>query len=146
KAIDKDPQRRYPTADAMAEDLRRYLDDEPVLARRTTALERYARWARRHPGVAVLGAVLTAVLVLVTAGSILAARRFARLFHSERKALNLVESKQGEVVASLERAEAAGKEAREAEKLARKAEKQARAAEESGRKLLYTTDLQLVPF
>ena len=50
KAIDKDPDRRYPTADAMAEDLRRYLDDEPVLARRTTALERYARWARRNPG------------------------------------------------------------------------------------------------
>ena len=39
KSIDKDPDRRYPTADAMAEDLRRYLDDEPVLARRTTALE-----------------------------------------------------------------------------------------------------------
>ena len=50
KAIDKDPERRYATADAMAEDLRRFLDDEPVLARRTTALERYARWARHNPG------------------------------------------------------------------------------------------------
>ena len=59
KSIDKDPDRRYPTADAMAEDLRRYLDDEPVLARRTTAVERYARWARHNPGVAVLGGVLT---------------------------------------------------------------------------------------
>ncbi len=146
KAIDKEPDRRYPTADAMAEDLRRYLDDEPVLARRTTPLERYARWARRNPGVAVLGAVLTAVLLLVTAGSILAARRFARLFHSEREALNLVESKQGLIIASLERAEAAGNEARESEKLAREAERVARAAEESGRKLLYATDMQLVPF
>jgi eukaryotic-like serine/threonine-protein kinase len=40
KAIDKSPERRYATADAMAEDLRRFLDDEPVLARRTTAVER----------------------------------------------------------------------------------------------------------
>jgi WD40 repeat protein/tetratricopeptide (TPR) repeat protein len=139
KAIDKDPDRRYATADAMAEDLRRYLDDEPVLARRTTALERYARWARRNPGVAVLGAVLTGVLLLVTAGSILTARRFARLFQSERQALSLVESQQAAVIASLKKAEAAGDEARGAEKLAR-------AAEESGRKLLYTTDMQLVPF
>ena len=50
KAIDKDPKRRYQTAEAMAEDLRRFLDDEPILARRTTAVERYARWARRNPG------------------------------------------------------------------------------------------------
>ena len=55
KAIDKDPDGRYPTADAMAEDLRRFLDDEPILARRTTAFERYSGWARRNPALAVLG-------------------------------------------------------------------------------------------
>lgn len=76
KAIDKDPQRRYATADAMAEDLRRFLNDEPILARRVSLLERYVRWARRHPGVAILGAVLTAVLVAATAASLVAASRF----------------------------------------------------------------------
>jgi tetratricopeptide (TPR) repeat protein len=86
KAIDKDPDRRYPTAEAMAEDLRRYLDDEPVLARRTMALERYARWARHNPGVAVLGAVLTAVLLLVTVGSLIVAGRMSRLAGEEVKA------------------------------------------------------------
>ena len=86
KAIDKDPDRRYPTADAMAEDLRRYLDDEPVLARRTTALERYARWARHNPGVAVLGGVLTAVLLLVTAGSLIVAGSMRRLAGEQAKA------------------------------------------------------------
>src|SRR5262249_31974905 len=49
KAIEKDPGDRYATADAMAEDLRRFLDDEPILARRAGAPERYLRWARRHP-------------------------------------------------------------------------------------------------
>jgi len=64
KAIDKDPARRYPTADAMAEDLRRFLDDEPIRARQVSAAERYWRWARRNPVIAVMGGVLTAVLVV----------------------------------------------------------------------------------
>ena len=63
KAIEKDPGDRYATAEAMAEDLRRFLDDEPILARRVGAAERYLRWARRNPVIAVLGGVLTAVLL-----------------------------------------------------------------------------------
>jgi eukaryotic-like serine/threonine-protein kinase len=84
KAIDKDPERRYQTAEAMTEDLRRFLDDEPIQARRTSAVERYARWARRHPGIAVLGTALTAVLVLATIGSLLAARRFRTQAEAQR--------------------------------------------------------------
>jgi WD40 repeat protein len=76
KAIAKDPERRYATAKAMAEDLRRFLADEPIRARRASAAERYARWARHNPIIAALGGVLTAVLVLATVGSLLAARRF----------------------------------------------------------------------
>jgi WD40 repeat protein len=76
KAIDKDPTRRYATAEAMAEDLRRFLDDESIQARRASAAERYARWARHHPGIAILGAVLTAVLVMATVASVIAASRF----------------------------------------------------------------------
>ena len=76
KAIDKDPGRRYPTAEAMAEDLRRFLADEPIRARQVSASERYWRWARRNPVIAVLGGVLTAVLVAVTAASLTAASYF----------------------------------------------------------------------
>jgi serine/threonine-protein kinase len=86
KAIDKDPRRRYQTAEALAEDLRRFRDDEPILARRATAIECYARWARRNPGVAVLGAVLTAVLVLATLGSLAVAGRMATLAERQRRA------------------------------------------------------------
>src|SRR5262249_52392088 len=76
KAIDREPSRRYTTADELASDLQRFLDDEPVLARRQTHVERYWRWARRHPGIAVLGAVLTAVLVLGALASSMAAVHF----------------------------------------------------------------------
>ena len=100
KAIDKDAKRRYPTADVLAEDLRRFRDDEPILARRATAAERYARWARRNPGVAVLGGVLTAVLVLVTAGSLLVAGRMAALAEAQRRTAD------GERVARLAESEA----------------------------------------
>jgi WD40 repeat protein len=79
KAIDKDPNRRYPTIEAMAEDLRRFLADEPIRARQVSTLERYWRWAHRNPLIAALGAVLTAVLVAVTVLSLLAAHRFADL-------------------------------------------------------------------
>jgi WD40 repeat protein/serine/threonine protein kinase/tetratricopeptide (TPR) repeat protein len=79
KAIEKDPARRYATADEMAEDLRRFLADEPILARRVSAVERYVRWARRHPAIAILGGVLTAVLIGVTIASVLVAGRMAAL-------------------------------------------------------------------
>jgi eukaryotic-like serine/threonine-protein kinase len=79
KAIEKDPGDRYATAEAMAEDLRRFLDDEPILARRVAASERYARWARRNPVIATLAGFLTVVLLVATIASVLTARRMAAL-------------------------------------------------------------------
>ena len=52
KAIERDPAHRYATAGELADDLQRFLDDEPIQARRQTQLERYRRWARRNPGIA----------------------------------------------------------------------------------------------
>ncbi len=63
KAIEKNPQQRYPSADAMAEDLRRFLGDEPILARPLGPLERGVRWARRRPAVAVLAVALQLTLI-----------------------------------------------------------------------------------
>jgi hypothetical protein len=63
KAIEKDPRRRYASADDLAEDLRRYLADEPIRARRIGPVERLGRWGRRNP----LVAGLSAAIVLVTA-------------------------------------------------------------------------------
>ena len=87
KAMEKDADRRYPNAEALAEDLRRFLADEPIRARRASAAERTARWARRNPAIAALGAVLTGVLILATVGSLLAAGRMAVLAENRQKAM-----------------------------------------------------------
>jgi WD40 repeat protein len=54
KAIAKDPKDRYASGDALGEDLRRFLTDEPIRARRVGALERAWIWARRRPAAAAL--------------------------------------------------------------------------------------------
>ena len=70
KAMDKEPDRRYATAQELAEDLARFLEDKPIRARRPTPAERAAKWARRHR--AVLGAAAAvAFLALAIAAPLL---------------------------------------------------------------------------
>jgi WD40 repeat protein/tRNA A-37 threonylcarbamoyl transferase component Bud32 len=64
----KDPQRRYGSAEALADDLERWLAGEPIRARRTRAWERAVKWARRRPGVAALIASVVVVTALGVAG------------------------------------------------------------------------------
>src|SRR5262245_5269825 len=54
KAIEKDPRQRYPSANDLAEDLRRYLADEPIRARRIGPLERHGLTNRDSRGHAAL--------------------------------------------------------------------------------------------
>ena len=79
KAIERDPAHRYPTAGELMADLQRFLDDEPIQARRQTQWERYRRWARRNPVIAGLGGMLTAVLVLAAVGSMIFAAQMTSL-------------------------------------------------------------------
>ena len=75
KASDKDPKRRYQSADDMAEDLQRFVDDEPIMARRTTTIERLARWSRRNPWLATTMSVAAMALVAVAGVSAFAAQQ-----------------------------------------------------------------------
>jgi serine/threonine-protein kinase len=67
KCLQKEPDRRYPSAVAMAEDLERWLNGEAIAARRSTALERLGRWARRQRTV-VRAAMAVVLVVVVLAG------------------------------------------------------------------------------
>jgi TolB-like protein/tRNA A-37 threonylcarbamoyl transferase component Bud32 len=63
KCLEKDPKRRYSSALALAEDLDRWLNHEPIRARRTGVFTRGKKWVRRNPGIAVMAAMLLAVAV-----------------------------------------------------------------------------------
>jgi serine/threonine protein kinase len=66
RAMEKDPRRRYQTAAAMAEDLRRCAEGRPILARRTSRLTRAVRWVRRRKALTAALAATAAALVLGT--------------------------------------------------------------------------------
>ncbi len=80
KAMAREPVQRYATARALAEDLRRFLEGRPILARPTSPLERCWRWCKRNPAVAGLITGIALLLVLGTAvltSLAIAARRSA---------------------------------------------------------------------
>jgi len=79
--LEREPARRYATAADLAEDLRRFLADEPIVARRPGAWERWRKFSRRHrAGVAAAGAVVGVLLAATAVGAAVAvqARRAER--------------------------------------------------------------------
>jgi serine/threonine protein kinase len=63
KALAKEPQRRYANAGVLADDLRHFLNDEPIRARAVTSWERGWRWCRRNPFLASASAAACLLLV-----------------------------------------------------------------------------------
>jgi tetratricopeptide (TPR) repeat protein len=82
KCLEKDPRSRYASAEALAEDLRRFQASEPIAARRVGGATRLFMWCRRNPvSAAAIGLAATVLLVTVAAAFIEGARRqeaFAR--------------------------------------------------------------------
>jgi serine/threonine protein kinase/tetratricopeptide (TPR) repeat protein len=87
KATAKEPGARYTTAKSLADDLRRFLEDKPVLARRPRPLDWAAKWSRRHRSVVAAGAAGLLMAVLIAAGSTgwIVRDRTARLAMTERE-------------------------------------------------------------
>jgi WD40 repeat protein len=84
KCLEKDPSRRYATAQALADDLRHFLAGEAIHARPIGRLARLWRWSKRQPVVAGLG---TAVAVSLVAGTLVASL-FAIQAYKERDRAN----------------------------------------------------------
>jgi WD40 repeat protein/serine/threonine protein kinase/predicted Zn-dependent protease len=71
KAIDREPAHRYQTAQELAADLQRFIDDVPIRARRVSLRERAVRWCRHNPALATAAGLAALALAAVTALSIL---------------------------------------------------------------------------
>ena len=111
KAMNKEPQGRFPTSQELADDLRRFLDHRPIQAKRPTPLERAAKLARRHRMV-----VTTAVLFLLLAVTTLAVSTVL-IARQERKAerqRDRAVTAEGDALAQRDRAEINFRRARDA--------------------------------
>jgi tetratricopeptide (TPR) repeat protein len=95
KALAKNPAERYASAQAMADDLGRYLDDKPITATRPTILQQVRRWCGRHQ--ALVRSAVACVLMAVTAlaasiGWVTGDRAARRAVAEEKAALAFEES------------------------------------------------------
>ncbi|MFO0845160.1 MAG: serine/threonine-protein kinase [Gemmataceae bacterium] len=118
KCLQKEPHKRYASAAALADDLQRYLDGQPILARPVGPLESAWRWTRRHPA----QAALVAVLMLAGAGGVAGWAWFTQQLRVEKRLANdkaaEAEEARGQAVSSQREAEASERLAKDNEVLA----------------------------
>jgi tetratricopeptide (TPR) repeat protein len=94
KALEKDRDRRYATANGFAMDVQRYLADEPVLACPPSAVYRLRKFVRRHKGQVTAAAAMLALLIMGTAVSTWQAVRATRAKRQTSAALSQVTTAQ----------------------------------------------------
>jgi serine/threonine protein kinase len=111
KAVAKNPAERYATAQELGDDLQRFLQDKPILARRPTPIERLRKWARRHrPVVYSSVALLMLALIGVSAGLCIVWNEKTKVWNEKTKTSLALKSAEEE----RERAENSFEQAREA--------------------------------
>jgi serine/threonine protein kinase/WD40 repeat protein len=138
KAIEKDPGHRYATAGQLADDLRRFGDDEPIHARTIGPAERAWRWCRRNPAIAGL---LAAVVLVTACGFAASAHQTAvARDHARRADVSAVEAR-GHAADALRQKEAADAERQAQARL----NEQLRANREELRQTLYAAHMNLIP-
>jgi WD40 repeat protein/serine/threonine protein kinase len=145
KAIARDPAHRYQTPADMADDLKRFIEDRPVKARRISGAERLLRWCRRNPVVTGLAAAV--VLTLVAGATVsylkyLDAERQKGIAQKEqaRAAVGEKEAREQQGIAQHQQARAEAGE-KEAQEQRNRADKEA----ETTRQNLYNAQMHLAP-
>jgi WD40 repeat protein/serine/threonine protein kinase len=107
KCLSKEPGRRYGSAEALADDLERWLAGKPIAARPARSAERAWRWCRRNPVIAGLSAAVACLLLALAIGGPIAGFHFNVLAERERQAAD------NERRARKDAEEARGRESRE---------------------------------
>jgi WD40 repeat protein/serine/threonine protein kinase len=122
KCLEKDPRRRYGSAEALADDLRRWQAGEPIEARPSTSWERLRKWARRRPAAAALVGVGTLAAAALLIGGL--------LFNAELQvALGDVKNKQADLDQANRQVQNEQEAVRKANEAARQFQEKARALE-----------------
>ena len=99
KCLHKEPWNRYPTAEALADDLNRFLIGEPIQARPVGTPERLVKWARRRPS-------LAALILLALSSAIAGFALMCREWNEEKNRREKLQAAQEEKDQALARAEA----------------------------------------
>ena len=102
KALEKDRDRRYQTANELAVEVQRYLDDKPVQACPPSATYRFRRFARRNKGLLAAVAGATLVLALLVAGLVVHSIRITRERDEKKSALDVADAQQRRAQANLQ--------------------------------------------
>ena len=100
KCLEKEPQRRYVSAEGLADDLDRWLRLEPITARPTRTHERIRKWVRRRPAISALGTLSMVSILVLAIGSTIAALRIRDGRDELRQ--NLYASEMGQAFGALE--------------------------------------------
>ena len=103
KAISHDPGGRYASAGAMADDLRCFLEDRPIQARRASTVERLGRWCRRNKALASLAGTTLFLLALVAVVASIGYLRTTKALHGEARERAKAEANASLAIEALDR-------------------------------------------
>lgn len=131
KAIDRDPAHRYQTAQELAEDLERFIEDEPIKARRISPIERFARWSRRNKTLSSLTVTIALLLMTLVVVTSAFAGHLKQKVDDEVVARKKEQKVREQAVAAEAVAVAAEKEANKKRELAEELQRQAEEAKEN---------------
>lgn len=130
KCLARDPNERYCRAEDLAEDLRLFLADRPIQARRAAWHERLRRWCRRNPTLAAMSASILILLVVIAVGASVSSLKLRSALSDSQANLGRAEQAENDVREQLARTEQA--ERRQRVELARSLQAQASALQRSG--------------
>ncbi len=141
KAIDRDPAHRYQTAQELADDLERFIEDEPIKARRISPIERFARWSRRNKTLSSLTVAIALLLMTLVVVTSAFAGHLKQKVDDEVVARKKEQKVREQAVAAEAVAVAAEKEANKKRELAEELRKQAEEAQEKLRYREYVSGM-----